>query len=255
MTDVPVEGREAFLPVAVHVVGQRVPGLLHRGEERLEQRAGGRPALQHQRAVTAPVLVRAGQAGLHLLEVRQAVRVVPVRHARVRGPALVVQRVAPLEDHPVDAAGPAEHLSPGVVDAAPVQVRLRLGLVAPVVEPVADREGQGGRHVDVHVPRVVRPAGLQDEYPVAGIGGQAVGEGAAGRASADDDEVVLCRSHQPSPGRGPRPGNPPGTRVAATVTDARGALAASPPAASHNSGISADLVAKRAARRATLRTW
>ena len=224
--DVPVERGEALLPVPVHVVGDRIPGLLHRGEERLEQRAGGRAAFQHQRAVAAPVLVRPGQAGLHLLEVRQAVRVVPVRHARVGGPALVVERVAALEDHPVDAAGPAEYLAPGVVDPAAVQVRLRLGLIPPVVELVPDREGQRGRHVDVHVPRVVRPAGLQHEHPGGGVRGQAVGEGTAGGAAADDDEVVLCRSHLPSQTAGP--GREPARHeTAATVSDTRGALAAS----------------------------
>ena len=47
--DVPVERGEALLPVAVHVVGELVAGLLHGGEERLEQRAGGRAPLEHQR--------------------------------------------------------------------------------------------------------------------------------------------------------------------------------------------------------------
>src|SRR5690606_1249002 len=75
---VAVEGREALLAVAVHVVGERVPGLLHGLEERLEQRPLRRPALQLERALpAAEVAVRVGQAALHLLEVRQAVRVVP----------------------------------------------------------------------------------------------------------------------------------------------------------------------------------
>ena len=196
--DVAVEGGEAFLAEAVDVLGELVPSLLDRFEERLEERAGGRAALEHQRAVAATELIRPGQAGLHPLEVGQAVRVVPAAHARVRGPALVVQRVAALEDHPVDAAGTAEHLSPGVVDAAAVQVRFGLRLVLPVVEPAADRERERGRHVDEDIPPVVRPPGLQDEHAGGRVGGEPVGEGAARRATADDHEVVARPRHAPS---------------------------------------------------------
>ena len=53
--DVAVEGREALLPVPVDVVGERVARLLHRLEERLEQRVRRRAALEHERAVAAPV--------------------------------------------------------------------------------------------------------------------------------------------------------------------------------------------------------
>ncbi len=102
--DVPVERGEAFLPVAVHVLGQAVARLLRGLEEGQEQRAGRRAPLQHQRAIGAAELVAARQAVLHLLEVRQAVPVVPAAHARGGGPPLVVQRVPALEDHAVDAA-------------------------------------------------------------------------------------------------------------------------------------------------------
>ena len=88
----------------------------------------------------------------------------------VGAPPLVVQRVAALEDHPVDAARAAEHLAAGVVDPPPVHVRLGLGLVLPVVEATADRERQRGRHVDEDVPQVVGAAGLQDEHPVRRVG-------------------------------------------------------------------------------------
>ncbi len=167
--DVAVEGREALLPVAVDVVGERVPGLLHGLEEGPEQRAGGRTALHDERAAATAPLVGAGQAGLHALEVRQAVRVVPGLHAGVGRPALEVQRVAALEDHPVDAAGAAEQLAAGVVDLAAVHERLRLGLVLPVVELVADRVRQGGRHVDEGVDAGVAAARLQHQHRGAGI--------------------------------------------------------------------------------------
>ena len=47
--DVAVERGEPLLAVAVHVVGERVARLLHRFEERTEERAPGGPSLQHER--------------------------------------------------------------------------------------------------------------------------------------------------------------------------------------------------------------
>ncbi len=187
---VAVERREPLLPVAVDVVGERVARLLHRLEERPEQRGVRRPPLEDERAAAAAPLVGAGEAGLHALEVGQAVGVVPGVHALVGGPALEVQRVAALEDHPVDAAGAAEELAARVVDLATSHVRLRLRLVLPVVEPVADRVRQRGRHVDERVDLDVGAAGLEHQDGRAGVGAEPVGEGAARRAAADDHEVV-----------------------------------------------------------------
>ncbi len=180
--DVAVERREALLPVAVDVVGQVVARLLAGREERGEERVGGRTALQHQRAVMAPprIVGRGRQARLHLLEVGQAVGVVPGRHAGIGRPALVVERVAALEDLPVDARRAAEDLAAGVVDAPAVHERLGLGLVLPVVEPAADREGQRRGHVDEDVEAVVRPAGLEHEHAIRGRGAESVRERAPG---------------------------------------------------------------------------
>ena len=199
--DVAVEPGEALLAVPVDVVGERVARLLRRLQERAEQRVRGRPALEDERSAVAAELVvgLGGQAVLHAHEVGQAVGVVPGGHPGVGRPPLVVQRVAPLEDHPVDAAGAAEHLAPGVRDPPAAHVRLRLGLVAPVVEPAAAGERQRGGHVDEHVPRVVAPARLQHEHAGGRVGRQAVGQRAAGRATPDDDDVVSIARHAASP--------------------------------------------------------
>ena len=196
--DVPVEGREPLLPVAVHVVRARVARLDRRREERAEQRVRGRTALERERpAVAAVRVVVVGRGAiLHPLEVRQAVGVVPGRHPRIGRPALVVEGVAALEDHPVDAGRPAEHPAAGVVDPPPTHERLGLGLVHPVVEPAADRERQRRRHVDEHVPRVVGAASLEDEDAVRRVGAEPVREGAARRPPADDDEVVPGVGHR-----------------------------------------------------------
>ena len=194
---VAVELREALLAVAVHVVGEREAGLLHGGEERVEQRADGRPALEDERSVMAAERIVGSrcEAVLHPLEVRQAVGVVPGLHPGVARPALVVQRVAALEDHAVDRAGPAEHLAARVVDPAAVHVRLGLGLVLPVVEPVADGERQRGRHVDEDVPEGVVAPCFENQDPSGRIGREPVRQCAAGGASTDDDEIVLGGRH------------------------------------------------------------
>ena len=200
--DVAVEPRETLLPVAVDVVGQR-GGRPAARPRRTPPNNGfvGRSALEHQRAVAAAPVVGADgavreQAGLHPLEVGQAVGEVPLLHPRLGGPALVVQRVAALEDHPVDARRAAEHLAAGVEDLAVVQVRLGVGVVAPVVEAAADRERQRGRHVDERVELPVRVAGLEDQDAGAAVGGEPVRQGAPGRATAHDDDVVPVLGHQ-----------------------------------------------------------
>jgi hypothetical protein len=198
--DVPVERREPLLPVAVHVVGELEARLTRGLEERAEQRVGGRAAFEHEWAGGASELVvRLGrEAALHPAEVGEAVRVVPRLHPGVGAPALIVQGVAALEDHPVDAARAPEDLASSVVDPAAVHVRFRFGLVLPVVEPVADRERERRRHVDVDVPRVVGPSGLEHEDAVGWVGRQAVGERAPRRPPTDDHEVERSRRHRPS---------------------------------------------------------
>src|SRR5207253_7975572 len=64
--------REPLLPVPVHVLGQFVTGLLHGLEERSEERARGRTALEHQRAGLPPIRIAwvRGQAVLRSEERR-----------------------------------------------------------------------------------------------------------------------------------------------------------------------------------------
>ena len=196
--DVAIELAEAFLAVAVDVVGQRVAGLASAREERAEQRVRRRAALEDERAVvTAPRVVRCSRKRrLHLLEVRQAVSEVPGLHPRIRRPALEVERVAALEDLAVDARRATEHLPAGVEDPAAVHERLRFRFVHPVVEPAADRERQRRRHVDERVESPIKTAGLEDEHARVRILGQAVGEHGPGRATTDDDEVELPGRHR-----------------------------------------------------------
>ena len=140
-----VESVETLLLVPVHVVGELVAGLLYRFEEGREQRTRGGPAFEQERAVGPPVLVTTGEAGLHAFEVGETMRIVPIRHIRIGRPPLIIKWVAALEDHPVDAARPAEDLPARVIYPPPAHVRFRLGLVLPVVEAVPYGHGQAPR--------------------------------------------------------------------------------------------------------------
>ncbi len=191
--NVPVKCVEALLSVAVHVVGQGVAGLLDRLEEGTEQRTGRGATLKDQRAVAAAPVVLPCQAGLHAPEVGKAVCIVPGLTARGSRPAVVVHRVPPLEDHPVDARGTTENPAAGVVDPAATHLWFRLRLVLPVVEPVANAEREGSRHVDEHIPPVVGTTGLDHQHPVRGVGTETAGQGTAGRTPADDYKIVVVR--------------------------------------------------------------
>jgi len=52
-----VKGGEALLSKTVDVIGELVPGLLHRAEERPEERIGDGTAFEEERTVGAPVLI------------------------------------------------------------------------------------------------------------------------------------------------------------------------------------------------------
>ncbi len=138
--DIPVEGCEPLLPVAVDVSRSVVAGLLGSFQEGAYQRMAGGAPFQDQWSIPAAVLIDSRQAGFHAFEVGKAMGVIPGFHARIGPPTLEVEGVAPLKDHAVDAARASEHLPPGVVNPASVHEGLGLRLVLPVIEPVPDRE-------------------------------------------------------------------------------------------------------------------
>src|SRR5436190_13292685 len=175
--DVPVELCEALLPVAVHVIGQVVASLLRTLEESTEQRVCRRTAFKDEWAAAAAPQVSTCEAGFHSLEVRQAMRVIPRLHALVCCPPLVVERVAALKNHPVDAARTAQHLASCVEDAPVVHVWFGIGLVAPVVQATTNGERQRSRHVNERVENEVGATCFEDEDRDAGVGAEPVREG------------------------------------------------------------------------------
>ena len=181
---------EAFLAVAVEVVGARVAGLLAGFDHGMEQRVvAGLGCAHRHRAAVAVVVVGADVAGFRLAEVGQAVEVAPVFQAGLPGPVIEVQGVAADVAHAVDQRGTAQALAASAFHAAVVHVRLRVGLVGPVVAPALQRVGEGGGHLGAEVQAMVRAAGFQQQHADLGVLGQARGQHVTGRTGADDDVV------------------------------------------------------------------
>ena len=190
--DGPVHRAEAFLLVAVQVVGMRVTGLNAGLDHGVVQRVVVVLRRGHaDRAVAAVIFVGADVAAFRLPEIGQAVAVGPVVKAGLARPVVVIQRVAADIAHAVDQRGAAKPLAAPAFHAAVVHVRLGIGQEGPVVAPALQREGQGGRHLGAEVEAVVRAAGFQQQDADAFVFGQPGGQDVAGRTGTDDDVVEL----------------------------------------------------------------
>ncbi len=172
---------DAAVEVGVLPEARLRPGGDHRRRQRVVGRQVRRPQPRLQRLEGGPDVVPA-PAG-----------------AAEGGPAVVVGARAAQPDHPVQAAGAAEHPAARHGVGAARGAGLGNGAVGPVDVAPPERE-VGARGADRGA--VVRPAGLQQEDAAGGVGREPVREGAAGRARADDHDVV-GRGHR---GQAPSPG-------------------------------------------------
>ena len=183
-----------FLHRAVEIVvarqAQRLAGL----EEDVVERVLRLGAIDAERAVGAMVGVAARAVPLGPLEVGQHALVVPAVEAKL-APAVVIQAVAAHVHHAVDRRRAPQHLAARPGDAAPVQMGLRLGLVAPVDRAHEVDEPRHQRDVDEGMTRLA--AGLQQCHAGLGIGREPVGQHAAGGTAADHDEIMLVRHFSP----------------------------------------------------------
>ncbi len=139
-----------------------------------------------QRAAAAVVPVLHPLVVLGLLEDGQHLSIAPALVAQL-GPVVIVRGMATDIDHVVDGAGPAERPPARPRESPHVAVELRHRPVAPVEGAVGEEAHHGG---GVNERRAVRAARLEQENPNRRIGGEAMGEHAAGGAGADDDVVV-----------------------------------------------------------------
>ncbi len=189
---------EAFLLVAVEVIGTRIASLHAGFDHGMEQLVVVGLGCGHaDRAIAAVVVVGADVARLGLAEVRQAVEVGPVLQPRCLGPVVVVQGVAADVAHAVDQRGTTQALAAAAVHAAVVHVRFGIGLVGPVVARALQRIRQRRRHLGAEIQPIVRAAGFQQQHADVGVLGQARGEHVTRRAGADDDVVIFHGSNLP----------------------------------------------------------
>ena len=111
--------------------------------------------------------------------------------------------MTPDENHSVDRGRAAQGPSPRVPDPATVQLGLRFAVKRPIV-PCAFEVGEHcGRHFQGK-PGILR-TGFDQQHPVGGVGGQAVGQDAAGRTGTNDDVVEF---HLGFPWHGRQPPRP-----------------------------------------------
>ena len=159
---------------------------------RVEDRPGDARALDPPFAARPMQLARAPVMVLLAEEIGQHVVPAPAGKAKL-APAVIVGRLAAHIDHGVDGGRAAHHPAARIGDRAAAQIRLGRGLEHPVGARIADRIEIADRNMEPDP--IVAAASLDEENAVAGIAAQPIGEHAAGRACADDDEIVGLGAH------------------------------------------------------------
>ena len=197
----------AFLRGAVEIVVARIA----RFDRGRDKGLGERMLVAHvghaERPAGAVEIVSAALVVLGFAEVRQHVIVAPAGIAEL-APVIEVLGLTADVDQSVDRARAAERLAARRDDVAAVTLRLRLGLVAPVVTPVGEQLAVAERNVQPWM--AVSGTRLQQQHAMPSGCGQPVRQDAAGAAGAHDDVIVGSgvlrhgRSHSRSDGGSPQ---------------------------------------------------
>lgn len=125
---------EPFLLIAIQVLGARIAGLHTRFHHRMEQRIIIllRRGDAH-RAIAAVIVIRADVAGFRFTVVGQAVEIAPALQAWRGGPVVEVHCITADVAHAVNQRRAAETFATAALHAAVIHIRLRFGLVGPVI--------------------------------------------------------------------------------------------------------------------------
>ena len=186
--DVPVEGAEPFLLIAVDVLRHGKARRGARFDEGPAERIFHSEANRGQRTAAAAPGVFAPAVALAAPEVRQDLGIGPAGRAFL-GPTLVVEGMAPDVGHAVDRGRPAEPLAARLKDAPTCEMPLRHRVVAPVPRAAFEVRSHGRRHA--YRP-VIRPSpGLDEQHPEIGVFAQTRREDATSGPGAHDDVVEL----------------------------------------------------------------
>ena len=169
-----VEGNARSLGRFQIIIGERVRGSRHVGDG--------------QRTTAAAPLVRAGEIVFHALVDRQNVACRPAGIAE--GCPRIEILVLPAHiDHRIDRARSADHLAARPVARTVADPRNHLGEIAPVHFRMIEGLAVTDRHLDPEIE--IAAAGFQKQDARFRIDRKAIGEHAACRAGADDDEIEL----------------------------------------------------------------
>ena len=141
----------------------------------------------------AILVVAAVFAGRGLLEVRQAVLVVPVSETLIlSSPAVVVERIAADIDLAIDGGRSAEHATAWAMHDATAEVRFRFSEIIPAVAFTVHGVGKGSRHSNLPFPEWIFTAGLQQQHADCRVLGQTVCQYAT-RGTGTDNHIVCMQ--------------------------------------------------------------
>ncbi len=182
---------ETLLLETVEVLGELVTRLGPGADEAGKDRAGRRGLGDIERPLAAMIGVGPALEGLGAFEIGQHLGIGPAPQPHL-APLVIVAGMAADIDHAIDRGRAAPALAARPPQLAVFQIGFRLGPEAPVIGPLIGQQRAHARgHLDQD--RVVLAAGFQQQHLDLGIGGQPVGQHAAGRAGADDDIVVTVQ--------------------------------------------------------------
>ena len=183
-----LQAPEAFLLGGVVVVVGDGAELGRGRHERVVDIVLGRAPARLQRPVRAAIKAAAAGEALGALEIGQHVGIGPAAQPRRLRQAVVIEPMAAHVSHDVDRGRAAQHLAARVIDAALIDMRLRLAGIVPVpariVPHLADAQG------NVDEPVIVGGSRFEHENAPRGVLAEPRREHAPGRARADDDGVV-----------------------------------------------------------------
>ena len=124
--------------------------------------------------------------GFHAAKQRRHIVVAPTRVAQI-APMVVFGRIAAHPEHAIDGSGAAGDATARPEQRPPAQARLGFGVEAPQRALTDHHLGDPGRYFEPDPLIVV--TGLDQQHAVAARFGEPIGQSAAGRAGADNDEI------------------------------------------------------------------
>ena len=172
-----VHAAKPFLLISIHIVGMRVTRLAGRRQPRRMQWIAEAAVSGLQLALSAAIFVAAFLPMFGAPEIRQNVAIRPTRRTRC-APSLEVLGVAADINQSVDGGRSTEHLAARGMHAAPIQVRLGLRVVEPIV--LLHVHGDGQRRGHLNEDGAIRSSVFQQQHAASRVGAQAIRQHAAG---------------------------------------------------------------------------